>query len=530
LASCRTLCPEIRNLITVAELSLLSSNSGSEREHDRAVEVVYNREQVQIEPPCPAVAAQLNTLKLVAAPDDAHGYRLQAQQESLLAPALPRPNAGLLPAVCRSLVQAGCRQITVRRASAPPGELPVPDENAVRRHGRCDAALLALIRTNDHGLIRHDGQGGADLAWMLAQIALAFPQATLAIVVASRDAGHRLQRRMGRWLRGVTFLDARPNTRPVGRVAVGTPYGMADDDVEFNKRDFVIFPRAQDALSERSQTALMAADPKFRLFGFLPVDCQLSPYERDWIRAMFGFSEVTVPRHGFINRPVRTILLPMEGGPRLSPGASLLALKRHGVWLDPVRNRRIARIARTFSCQNIGWLRAQMQETEAENPAAACRVVVLVDAVDHAIALADLLPGWPPIVGDAVVLDGLNGDQRRLLAGRRAMSGTSGSVITTTAEISRHGALNPNAFDVVVWAGAGAHLPPLPADRLISLPEQARGLLVVDFADRHHPQLRRWSRFRREAYVDAGWVAPGANPMLARIDRFLAQRPGGSTR
>jgi hypothetical protein len=327
------------------------------------------------------------------------------------------------------------------------------------------------------------------------------------------------------------MLDARPNTRTVGRVVIGTPYGLADDGAELNKRALVLFPRAQDALQEHAQTALMTADPRFRLFGFLPADCKFSPCEQDWIRATFGFSEVTIPRHGFVERPVRTVWSPVDGGPRFPLGASVLELKRLGIWQHPVRNRRIARIAREFSRRDINWLRERVPEFAMAGIAStACRVLVVVEGVDHALALAKLLPDWPVIVGDGVCEAGFDRYQRQLLAQRRTMPSTTGLMIATLAGLAQPGVLDFNSVDVVVWAGGGSHLPPLPAEMLICRPEQTRALLLVDVADRHHPQLRRWSRYRREEYQDAGWIAPGTDPVKARIDRFLTQRPQGRGR
>jgi hypothetical protein len=50
-------------------------------------------------------------------------------------------------------------------------------------------------------------------------------------------------------------------------------------------------------------------------------------------------------------------------------------------------------------------------------------------------------------------------------------------------------------------------------------------LLLIDFDDKHHPIFRRWSRQRWAAYSEHGWYAPGVDPVLARIERFLTTRP-----
>ena len=86
----------------------------------------------------------------------------------------------------------------------------------------------------------------------------------------------------------------------IAMLAIGK--GAKQEIMELNQRGLVIFPRAQDALHEHAQSALMTVEPRFRLFGFLPTDCNLSRHEHDWVRATFGFQEVTIPRHGFVTR------------------------------------------------------------------------------------------------------------------------------------------------------------------------------------------------------------------------------------
>ena len=458
-----------------------SENEGSGPSNGRAVTIVYRNEQFRLDPQGPEIAAALGTISRAAVPDAEHGYRL-----------VDRP--GIAAGTCGTSPQRGpaarrlppARPSRVRAYHAAPivgaaSGLARAAEGAVRWQGLCDRQMLALVQTQDHGLIRYGAHGGIDMAWLIAQIALAYPLATVAVMVGSVDLGYRLRQRVGRWVRGVVMLDAQPNTRTVGRVVIGTPYGLADDGAELNKRALVLFPRAQDALQEHAQTALMTADPRFRLFGFLPADCKFSPCEQDWIRATFGFSEVTIPRHGFVERPVRTVWSPVDGGPRFPLGASVLELKRLGIWQHPVRNRRIARIAREFSRRDINWLRRRIPEFAMAGIAStACRVLVVVEGVDHALALAKLLPDWPVIVGDGVCEAGFDRYQRQLLAQRRTMPSTTGLMIATLAGLAQPGVLDFNSVDVVVWAGGGSHLPPLPAEMLICRPEQTRALLLVD--------------------------------------------------
>ena len=412
-----------------------------------AATILYRNEQIDIRELDPAITMQFSTLGHTGLPDADGGYRVVDHRESLLSPTIPRPNAGLLPAVYRVLGQTGVPRVTVQRSSPAPADLGDPDETAVRWLGPCDTQLIALVRSQDHGLVRH--ASGVDLAWLIAQILIAFPQATSAIVVASLERARRLRRGISRWVKDLVVVDARPSGRRVGRIVIGTPYGMAHDGVELNKRQLVVFPRALDALQERAQTALMTEYPHFRLFGFVPTDCRHSPSDRDWLRATFGFAETTIPHHGLIERPVRVLWFPIAGGPPLPAQTSTLELKRLGIWHHPVRNRRLCRVAADFSRRSVAWLRQTMPEAAAGDDEL-LRVVVLVEAVEHALALASCL-NWPLITGDDVIADGLDRQQRRLLTQRRERPNLSGPVIATTAGLAR---IDINSVDVLLWAGA----------------------------------------------------------------------------
>ena len=101
-----------------------SSNTSGEAPQSRTTQIVCLNEQLQIEPQCAGDRGTARTIKRVAAVEHMHGYQLQAQRESLLAPSMPRPNAGLLFAVCRLLAQAGYGRIRLHRSSDPPRNCP----------------------------------------------------------------------------------------------------------------------------------------------------------------------------------------------------------------------------------------------------------------------------------------------------------------------------------------------------------------------------------------------------------------------
>jgi hypothetical protein len=78
------------------------------------------------------------------------------------------------------------------------------------------------------------------------------------------------------------------------------------------------------------------------------------------------------------------------------------------------------------------------------------RVLVLVEGVDHALALAEYLPGWPVMTGP-LTTTGLSREQvRRLQAGRPAFGSARGAVVTHSARDAHR-----MAGDVVIRADGG---------------------------------------------------------------------------
>lgn len=271
------------------------------------------------------------------------------------------------------------------------------------------------------------------------------------------------------------MLASKPNGRQtVGQVVIGTAIGLSHDAVEFNKRDIVIVPKATDAHQYYAQLALTTVSPRFRLFAMLPTDRTLAPYERDWVTATFGFDEVTIPRHGYVPRPVRVVFARIANGLPPPSDVSLLELKRIAIGQHPIRNRLIARVAKVMRAANYSWLREHVPGTvPIIEGGLTGRVAVLVENIDHSLALAERLRDWPLVTGDDVIQHGLSGTQRRVLAERQAQPNGTGPCIATVAGLAK----------------------------------------------------RQWTRYRQVAYLDAGWLPPGLDPVVNRIESFLASRP-----
>jgi hypothetical protein len=186
-------------------------------------------------------------------------------------------------------------------------------------------------------------------------------------------------------------------------------------------------------------------------------------------------------------------------------------LKRQGLWNHPLRNRRLARLARALSRGSRVAI-AKICPVLATFPGITTRrkVVVVAANVEQAAALAAELPGWPAMLGPGASLAGLSArDVERLAAGLSALRDDSTRLVATAAGLD---SVDLGSFDVVVRADGGLGLPPGTSVGPVVTGRTRRALLLVDADDRHHPELRRDARTRREAYAARGWTVDGVAP------------------
>ncbi|MFC1596743.1 hypothetical protein ACFL5Q_02245 [Planctomycetota bacterium] len=486
---------------------------------------------VQVTPSCPEITEVLSTRVRRAVHDDQHGCRIATALEPLLVapepPRWPHPDqrlpiatAGLEPIVTHMAKEAGYK-IERRWYSPPPSPLPEPNLAAPRWSGTCDEHVLRFVCDRERGLIRYT-PGTVDLLRLITEIALAFPGATMAAMAATNKAAKRAHDRLHRLLPGVTWATAKQCPPDPGRIVVGTFFAFGHGQIECEKRNIVFILDAVEAIAEQGQMVMGMTDAKFRLFGFLPVDRKLSAYDHDRTIAMFGLNEVTVPQHGHQPIQVSVAWTPVHA-PALPEDTGLLTLKRRGIWKQHQRNRQIARLAKAIASNDQSFLAEKHSSVaRALNGKEAPRVMVLVEGADHALSLAAHLPRWPLLTGPEVITDGLSPEHRRRLDQQRRKWLVGPPFIVTASGLE---GVDFTKVDVILWGGGGGYLPPLPRDQLISPAGEDHRLLIVDIVDRHSPRLYRWCQRRRRAYSEIGWWPAGRNPLVARIQHFLATRP-----
>jgi hypothetical protein len=257
-----------------------------------------------------------------------------------------------------------------------------------------------------------------------------------------------------------------------------------------------------------------------KFFGFAHANGEVTLLDEDELRCIYGFEEVNIPYHGYHDLPVDVVFVPMAGQPNVPADATLLDVKRFGVWGHSERNRRIASLASRLAIGNVEGLAQRFptvgRAVRSDGPQ---RVSILVENREHAAALAQMLCDWIVVAGPGPGMPRQSSAFQKLLEKRCPQLLQPNRQIFTASE-AKH--IDLGQVDVLISADAGTG-PPIP-NWVFENPISHR-LLLVDFADRHHPVLRRRSRKRREAYAARGWFAPGADPVEERVKLFLASRP-----
>lgn len=446
------------------------------------------------------------------------GQGFARETESLLRHPTVRANAGLLPVIryCAALSRQDVnifhhvpriRQPLTRGPAHP--SLPHDD------------SMLQFVASHERGLIVVDRREVSE-ALLIAEVAAVDPRARIRVVGASRDKLRRVGHALRKYLPTATILRNGRAPETVDRVVLGTFVDMAEPEFQVEQADFVFVLDARHAQHENAQLMLLPQDSTYRLFGLLS-DCQpLSEYERDWMLATFGPHEVEIPRHEWAARTVHTVWSPIKA-PFLAPTVEGVDLQRHGYWHNPVRNRRVAGLARAAAAGDRRELLRYLDRLDADYVAAlGTRRTVLVAAnFAHVLNICRLMPGWPVSFGPGFDVDALPADDRRLLRAGNGTWPTAERGIVTLGALPHTELGNP---DILIWAAGGIAGGSALHHRLSVPASSNRPMVAIDFDDKHSVELRRLSRQRRRNYDLAGWYPVGVDQATGRITQFLASR------
>lgn len=417
--------------------------------------------------------------------------------------------SALEPAVRAKLAQAGCANET-RWIAEPLLALHAPDLGQLEELGVLDVPLFDLVQQYDQGLARIN-HAMVNPALLIAELVLAHANLSFAVAVARESEARLLTNQLQHYLPSSLVTRVVGNDHPahVSRVAVGTYIGLGHGPVAMEQRDFLVYPNALEAISVNG-TMPFAHAYRARVYGFLDKYAKPTQFEMDRMRCLFGFAEASVPRHNHRERLVQVeqsltvkSVLPITR-------MDVFTLRQQGIHRHQVRNWLIVKSAKQHVARLAGT---------------GMRVVVLVDTIEHGLALAEQLH-WPLIADPDCNTEDLFNRSKRLIQESYAarFEDWPGAVVTNLGLESIH----LEQVRVVVRADGGAGLPALDENKLIERNDQpSQPLLIVDANDRHHPQLRKWTGSRRQAYAKRGWYAQGIDPVEARVQMFLDCRPRG---
>jgi hypothetical protein len=431
---------------------------------------------------------------------------------------------GLAPLVKRVLKETGYQ---VKNKTFRLNSLPVPDIKNLQTFKSMDSPLIKSVYFFERALIKIDLNMISPSA-LVAQAAIAWPKNRIAVFVSRIEEANRIARELRSQLNRIVVTHHVKNRwEPPANVVV-TTFAYANQWPFYaDEYDLVFALNVQEALGEEGRRALEASF-NARLFGLLDKNAELSPREEDHAASFFGFEQVSIPRHGYLERPVVLHWDRIVGGERVSVGANILTLKREGIWSHGLRNRRIAKVAK-------GLRRRLPVEGEDIRPTdfgafpggiskAGNGVIVLVDNVEHALALARHLPDWALITGPRVNEEGLSGSSVAILSQRKTQPDFQYQfAIVTFAGI---GCVNFDLVQFVIRADGGVGLPPI-SDYQLAVPNTIKinSLVVVDFVDSHNSFLEHLSERRAKAYEKRNWFKGGVVPREGRLERFLKSRP-----
>jgi hypothetical protein len=189
-----------------------------------------------------------------------------------------------------------------------------------------------------------------------------------------------------------------------------------------------------------------------RLYGLLALDARPAPFDRDLMTEVFGFQELVIPGNGSHQRLVQVAYHPVAGGMRLAAGLDCVTLKRRGVWHHERRNRTIARLARApRSFFTNDGCQGSAPNGQANGPAPG--VLVLVENVEHGLALAKHLRGWPLLTDGRTCERGLSDSQKEAL--RQGGAGELAEPLQVIATSAVLGRSCLDAIDVLIRADGG---------------------------------------------------------------------------
>ncbi len=444
------------------------------------------------------------------------GNIVRASRDDFEAHFLGRPSAGLWR-VLGHLADEMHLVPEVVATSFPPLGMPQPLAN----RGPADSAFVRFIAEHDCGLIRTSPN--VNVARLIAQAALSFPTAKIAIVLRHRRMIDTMAAQLTQFgLFEEEQSEPQPDNTPADeidarpRICIGTVGDFVPDNLDIQRNNIVFFPNADDALSESGSLLFLNPDNRFRFIGFISAGASQSAEASGFLRGTFGFDELTIPDHGYETLPIRISWIPFISR---SVSQNIDPSRMHTfIWRNRKRNKFIASLARKSLPTN-----RERESDTGETPYS--RTVIVATSIAHALALHDYLPAWPLIASIDTVLDDLTDEARRAIhAGHCSQEVIGDRAIATVDGLQRMNGASRG--DLLIWAGGGDSGLEVPLR--LGRREQSSGLAgfgphIVDLEDDGHHLLRQATRRRRACYLMNDYLPLGF-AADARALNFLARK------
>jgi hypothetical protein len=188
---------------------------------------------------------------------------------------------------------------------------------------------------------------GFSVAGMICGFARYEPERRIVVATRSTHSAKKLIAKIRRIIpRQAERLSNRRDSD--ARIVVGNIYDAVRRNSDFGRRHYCFFEDARMLLWKNAQLILQQAaravsfdHPYPRLVGIVTPDT--TDHERRSLRQQLGCEVISQRRVSFER---------IGGGPQIR-GKSPLQIKRDGIWRHPVRNRRIARLARSLDHQAL---------------------------------------------------------------------------------------------------------------------------------------------------------------------------------
>ena len=414
---------------------------------------------------------------------------------------------GFLNKVNKKYVLAGDR----------PKPLPDPTWRNLPGNKTGDRRLLRFVQHHERGLILYR-ESNVDIAWIIGQIALAYPKEKI-VVIATRQADAAiLAGRLRKYMSGISL--AKPSCHPdtPSRVVIATTSGLQQSVVEVMKRTICICLNLTEVLSDKkvwfsSKDWLPVL--KSRIYGLLNEDHSLAPQHLFLMSSLFGSQRLFIPKHGFRELPVHVTTWTFTGSNTLSVDATTLDIKKELIWRNPTRNRLIAGLAKAITESNDKALTKKYKSVaKAIYSKLGQRVAILVENVEHAARLHRWLPDWPIVAGKVSNTAKLT---PKVLAAIEAGKQTTARKFDDTI-VPTQGFAELRSIGILIRADAGTGLPPVSPDYFVSGDMVPASLTIIDMNDRHHPHLRQRSKLRRISYQKRGWKVDGCDRLSNHVD------------